>query len=154
MVAMKCMLGLLVILCLTGCSTRSSLEVDSFFMRDFSMPATEEPMVRMEKLRRLHGAITAAERNERLGHYYTMHWSDPAGAGKGEVELIFEYQQGATASLVKRQSQRFASTDSSGKAEFRVTGAAFTKGGRVLAWKATLKRGGREIASHHSYLWE
>lgn len=151
---MRCLLGLLVILCLPGCSSRSSLMVDSFFMRDFSMPATEEPMVRMEKLRRLHGAITAAERNERLGHYYTMHWSDPAGAGKGEVELIFEYQQGATASLVKRQSQRFASTDSSGKTEFRVTGADFTKGGRVLAWKATLKRGGREIASHHSYLWK
>ena len=154
MVAMRCILGLMVILCLTGCSTRSSLEVDSFFMRDFSMPAPEEPMVRMEKLRRLHGAITAAERNERLGHYYTMHWSDPAGAGKGEVELIFEYQQGATASLVKRQSQRFDSSSRNGKTEFRVTGADFSKGGRVLAWKATLKRGGREIASHHSYLWE
>jgi hypothetical protein len=147
--------GLLVILCLTGCSaTRSSLEVDSFFMRDFSTPETDEPMVRMEKLRRLHGALTAAERNDRLGHYYTMHWSDPAGAGKGEIEIVFEYQQGSTASQVKRQWQRFASSDRSGKAEFRVTGNDYLKGGRVLAWKATLKRGGREIASHHSYLWE
>jgi hypothetical protein len=146
--------GLLVILCLTGCSTRSSLEVDSFFMRDFSTPETDEPMVRMEKLRRLHGALTAAERNDRLGHYYTMHWSDPAGAGKGEIEILFEYQQGSTASQVKRQWQRFASSDRRGKAEFRVTGDQFLKGGRVLAWKATLKRGGREIESHHSYLWE
>jgi hypothetical protein len=146
--------GLLLILCLTGCSTRSSLEVDSFFMRDFSTPETDEPMVRMEKLRRLHGALTAAERNDRLGHYYTMHWSDPAGAGKGEIEIVFEYQQGSTASQVKRQWQRFASTDRRGKAEFRVTGNDYLKGGRVLAWKATLKRGGREIESHHSYLWE
>jgi hypothetical protein len=146
--------GLLVILCLTGCSTRSSLEVDSFFMRDFSTPETDEKMIRMEKLRRLHGALTAAERNDRLGHYYTMHWSDPAGAGKGEIEIVFEYQQGSTASQVKRQWQRFASSDRSGKAEFRVTGDDYLKGGRVLAWKATLKRGGREIASHHSYLWE
>lgn len=153
---MRCLTGLLVILCLTGCSTRSSLEVDSFFMRDFSTPETDEPMVRMEKLRRLHGALTAAERNDRLGHYYTMHWSDPAGAGKGkgEIEIVFEYQQGSTASQVKRQWQRFASSDRSGKAEFRVTGNDYLKGGRVLAWKATLKRGGREIASHHSYLWE
>lgn len=151
---MRCLTGLLVILCLTGCSTRSSLEVDSFFMRDFSAPETDEPMVRMEKLRRLHGALTAAERNDRLGHYYTMHWSDPAGAGKGEIEIVFEYQQGSTASQVKRQWQRFASSDRSGKAEFRVTGNDYLKGGRVLAWKATLKRGGREIASHHSYLWE
>lgn len=151
---MRCLTGLLLILCLTGCSTRSSLEVDSFFMRDFSTPETDEPMVRMEKLRRLHGALTAAERNDRLGHYYTMHWSDPAGAGKGEIEIVFEYQQGSTASQVKRQWQRFASTDRRGKAEFRVTGNDYLKGGRVLAWKATLKRGGREIESHHSYLWE
>ena len=151
---MRCLTGLLLIQCLTGCSTRSSLEVDSFFMRDFSTPETDEPMVRMEKLRRLHGALTAAERNDRLGHYYTMHWSDPAGAGKGEIEIVFEYQQGSTASQVKRQWQRFASTDRRGKAEFRVTGNDYLKGGRVLAWKATLKRGGREIESHHSYLWE
>ena len=151
---MRCLTGLLVILCLTGCSTRSSLEVDSFFMRDFSTPETNEPMVRMEKLRRLHGALTASERNDRLGHYYTMHWSDPAGAGKGEIEIVFEYQQGSTASQVKRQWQRFASSDRSGKAEFRVTGDDYLKGGRVLAWKATLKRGGREIAKRHSYLWE
>lgn len=151
---MRCLFGLLLTLCLTGCSTRSSLEVDSFFMRDFSTPETDEPMVRMEKLRRLHGALTAAERNDRLGHYYTMHWSDPAGAGKGEIEIVFEYQQGSTASQVKRQWQRFASSDRKGKAEFRVTGNDYLKGGRVLAWKATLKRGGREIESHHSYLWE
>jgi hypothetical protein len=130
--------------------------VDSFFMRDFSTPETDEKMIRMEKLRRLHGALTAAERNDRLGHYYTMHWSDPAGAGKGkgEIEIVFEYQQGSTASQVKRQWQRFASSDRSGKAEFRVTGDDYLKGGRVLAWKATLKRGGREIAKRHSYLWE
>ena len=151
---MRCLTGLLVILCLTGCSTRSSLEVDSFFMRDFSTPETDEKMIRMEKLRRLHGALTAAERNDRLGHYYTMHWSDPAGAGKGEIEIVFEYQQGSTASQVKQQWQRFASSDRRGKAEFRVTGNDYLKGGRVLAWKATLKRGGREIESHHSYLWE
>ena len=152
---MRCLTGLLVILCLIGCSaTRSSLEVDSFFMRDFSTPESDEPMVRMEKLRRLHGALTAAERNDRLGHYYTMHWSDPAGAGKGEIEIVFEYQQGSTASQIKRQWQHFASSDRRGKAEFRVTGNDYLKGGRVLAWKATLKRGGREIASHHSYLWE
>lgn len=151
---MKCLCGLLLILCLNACSTRSTLEVDSFFMRDFSTPETDEPMVRMEKLRRLHGALTAAERNDRLGHYYTIHWSDPSGAGKGEVEIVFEYQQGSTASQVKRQWQRFASTDRNGKAEFRVAGNDYLKGGRVLAWKATLKRANREIASHHSYLWE
>jgi hypothetical protein len=154
MAFMRCLYSLLLILCLGACSTRSSLKVDSFFMRDLSTPATDEPMVRMEKLRRLHGALTAEERNGRLGHYYTMHWSDPAGAGKGEVEIVFEYQQGTTASQIKRQWQRFSSSDSGGKAEFRVTGNDYLKGGRVLAWKATLKRADREIAKRHSYLWE
>lgn len=151
---MRHLQNLLLILCLSACGSRGSLEVDSFFMRDLSTPATDEPMVRMEKLRRLHGALTAAERNDRLGHYYTMHWSDPTGAGKGEIEIVFEYQQGSTASQIKRQWQRFAASERSGKAEFRIIGNDYLKGGRVLAWKAILKRGGREIASHHSYLWE
>ena len=33
------------------------------------------------------------------GQYYTLIWHDPAGAGQGEVEVVFQYQQGATASL-------------------------------------------------------
>ena len=48
-----------------------------------------------------------AERRERLGQYYTLIWNDPAGAGQGEVEVVFQYQQGATASLVKRMTKKF-----------------------------------------------
>ncbi len=111
-------------------------------------------MVKMEKERRLHGAVSMAERRNRLGQYYTLLWHDPAGAGQGEVELIFQYQQGATASRVKRMAQRFPATDSQGAVEFAVIGDDYFKGGKVLVWKATLQRGKREIATRQSYLWQ
>ena len=111
-------------------------------------------MVRMEKERRLRGAVSMAERRERLGQYYTLRWNDPAGAGQGAVTLTFEYQQGATASRVKKMVANFPSAEGSGTTEFAVIGEDYFTGGKVLAWKATLERGGRVIASRRSYLWQ
>ena len=111
-------------------------------------------MVRMEKERRLRGAVSMAERKERLGQYYTLLWDDPSGAGQGGVEVTFEYQQGATASLVKRLVKSFPASETNGIAEFAVIGENYFKGGKVLAWKATLQRGKRVIATRQSYLWQ
>jgi hypothetical protein len=130
------------------------LVVKQFKMLDYNIDASPDPMVRGEKQRRLFGAVTAAERRERLGAYYTILWSDPQAVGKGEIEIVFEYQQGATASKVKRLSQRFQPTESSGKVEFFIIGSDYFKNGRVLAWKTTLSRGGRVIATEKSHLWE
>lgn len=110
-------------------------------------------MVRMETLRRLHGAVTAVERRDRLGQYYTLIWNDPAGVGQGEVEVVFQYQQGASASQVKRMSKKFPASDASGTVEFAVIGDDYLTRGKVLTWKATVLRGGREVASKQSYLW-
>ena len=93
------------------------------------------------------------ERRGRLGQYYTLIWHHPEGAGQGEAEIVFQYQQGATASRVKRVVRSFPSTAAEGTAEFAVIGDDYFEGGRVLAWKATLSRGGRELASRQSYLW-
>ena len=109
-------------------------------------------MVKMESSRRLFGAVSTAERNGRLGQYYTMVWNDPAGAG--DVEVRLEYRQGATASLVKQMVRSFPASDTQGKAEFVVIGDDFLKGGRVLAWKATLRRGGNLVETQQSYLWD
>lgn len=129
------------------------LEVKQFHLRDEVLAPTEEPMIRMEKLRRLHGAVTAVERQGRLGQYFTLIWNDPAGLGRGDVEIIFQYQQGASASQVKRMSKRFPASDKTGTVEFAVIGDDYRRGGKVLTWKATLLRGGQEIASKQSYLW-
>ena len=111
-------------------------------------------MVRMEKERHLRGAVSMEERRERLGQYYTLLWNDPTGAGQGEVEIIFQYQQGATASKVKRMVATFPSSDTKGTTGFAVIGSDYFNNGKVLAWKATLQRGKRVIATQQSYLWQ
>jgi len=79
-------------------------------------------------------------------------WRDEAGGAP--VEVVFEYQQGATGSRIKRSVQKFAPDASSGKAEFNVTGDNYTKGGKVLGWKVSLVRGGQVLDSRKSYLWQ
>lgn len=111
-------------------------------------------MVRMEKERHLRGAVSMAERRGRLGQYYTLVWHDPEGVGQGSARLVFEYQQGASGSRVKRMVRDFSASDPEGVSEFAVIGDDYFDGGKVLAWKATLQRGKRVIATRQSYLWQ
>lgn len=147
--------SLLAMILLTACtSPREALVVKQFQLRDQNRNASDEPMVRMEKERRLRGAVSMAQRKDRLGQYYTLLWSDPAGVGQGKVTVLFQYQQGATASLVKRMVKSFPASEQTGTAEFAVIGEDYFKGGKVLAWKATLQRGNKELATRQSYLWQ
>lgn len=143
------------VLLLGACTgPRPPLVVKQFQLRDQAPAMAEEPLVKMEKLRRLHGAVSMAERREKLGQYYTLVWSHPEGKSLGPVELIFQYQQGASASRVKRMVRSFPAAETEGTAEFAVVGTDYFKGGKVLAWKATLERGGKVIAKRQSYLWQ
>lgn len=128
--------------------------VKQFQLRDQTTSRSDEPMVKMEKLRRLHGSVSMAERAQKLGQYYTLVWNDEEGVGQGDVELVFQYRQGASGSRIKRKVNIFPSGESEGKVEFSVTGDDYEKNGRVLAWKATLQRGKRVIATRQSYLWQ
>ncbi|MEI6673739.1 MAG: hypothetical protein WCO57_01040 [Verrucomicrobiota bacterium] len=146
---------LVLLLGLGACARQPQpLVVKQFKILDHKIDLDSDPMVRCEQQRRLHGAVSIAERNARLGVYYTLLWNDPAGAGAGDVELLFEYQQGATASLVKRLVKRFNSSESSGEVEFAIIGNDYIKNGRVLAWKTTLRRGNRILATRQSHLWQ
>ena len=152
---MKCILSFLAALFLAACAgTPDTLVVKQFQLRDQARNVGDEPMVRMEKARHLRGAVSMEERRQRLGQYYTLIWSDPKGAGQGDVEVVFQYQQGASASRVKRMSKRFSASAAEGIVEFAVIGDDYFKGGKVLAWKATVSRAGRELASQRSYLWQ
>jgi len=147
--------GLLVMMSLVACSgTPQTLVVKQFQVRDQVRNSDDNPMVRMEKERRLLGAVSMAERRQRLGQYYTLQWYDPAGVGRGAVRVTFLYQQGATGSLVKRMTKDFSADTAEGIAEFAVIGDNYFKGGKVLTWKATVSRGDRELASRQSYLWQ
>ena len=151
----KILSSLALLLCLGACAgPPETLVVKQYQVRDQAHKNSEEPMLHMEKARRLHGAVSMEERSQRLGQYYTLLWQDPAGAGQGPVELVFQYQQGATASLVKQMRKTFPATAAKGLAEFAIIGEDYTKGGKVLTWKATLRRNGRELASRRSYLWQ
>lgn len=153
---MKTLLPLALLITFLGSCAKQApiLEVKTFQLRDESRKSTNDPMVRMEKGRLLRGAVSMEERRQRLGQYYTLVWSDPNGAGTGDVEVVFEYQQGATASQVKRMTRTFQAADTHGTAEFSVIGDDYFKGGKVLAWKASVLRGGRELGSRQSYLWQ
>jgi hypothetical protein len=132
---------------------QEKLVVKQFVLRDQERETNDDPMVRMEKARRLHGAVSMTERRQRLGQYYTLVWNDPDGVGKGPVEAVFEYQQGATASRVKRMTKEFPASDASGIADFAIIGDDYFTNGKVLAWRASVRREGRELASRQSYLW-
>lgn len=124
-----------------------------FQLRDQDRENDAEPMVRMEKERRLRGAVSLEERRQRLGQYYTLLWQDEAGVGHGPVEVVFQYQQGASGSRVKRMTKEFPASASEGIADFAVIGDDYFTGGKVLAWRASVLRGGQELASRRSYLW-
>lgn len=144
---------LFAVLALAACSgPPSPLVVKQFQLRDQKHAEGDDAMVSMEKSRRLLGAVSMAERKERLGQYYTILWSDPAGPG--DVKIVFFYQQGATASKIKKMTKTFAASETQGVAEFSVIGENYFKGGKVLTWKAILMRGNREIAHRQSYLWQ
>lgn len=133
---------------------RQPLVVKQFQLRDQTTGISDEPLIKMEKDRCLHGAVSMAERREKLGQYYTLLWSDNSDAGDGMVELVFQYQQGASASRIKRMVKSFHATENKGTAEFAVIGSDYFKNGKVLAWKATLLRGKRVLATRQSYLWQ
>lgn len=124
--------------------------VKTYQLRDQEHDPDADPMARMEKHRRLLGAVSLEQRRERLGQYYTVLWND-AAAGT-PVTVTFEYQQGG--SRVKRMTRDFPADAVEGRAEFGVTGDDYFENGRVLAWRVTLERGGTEVASRHSYLWQ
>lgn len=147
--------SLLGVILLSACAgPPETLVVKQFQLRDQVTNSSDEPLVKMEKERRLHGAVSMAERRNKLGQYYALIWNDSAGAGQGEVEVIFQYQQGASASLVKRMVHGFPAVDAKGTAEFAIIGDDYFKNGKVLAWKATLLRGKRVIGTRQSYLWQ
>ena len=130
------------------------LAVKTYRLMDQERDNSADPMVKMEKARRLHGAVSMAERRQRLGQYYTVVWHDPAGVGAGPVEVCFEYRQGSSGGQSKRLRREFPASAGEGVAEFAVIGDDYFNNGKVLAWRASVRRAGRELAHRQSYLWD
>jgi hypothetical protein len=125
-----------------GCAkTTDPLVVKQQTVRDQGMEREDDPMLRHERIRRFHGAVSMEERRQKLGQYYTILWQADAGAKK---EVLFEYQQ----------AKSLDASASSGKEEFTVIGDNYFDNGRVMTWKVSLIVDGQTISSKQSYLWE
>lgn len=135
-----------------GCAkTTDPLVVKMHTIRDETMSVEDNPMVRHERIRRFHGAISMEERRQRLGQYYTVLWQAEAGV---EKEILFEYQQAKSGSKIKTMKRGLNPNADSGKVEFTVIGDDYFDNGRVLTWKISLIAGGETIATEQSYMWE
>ncbi len=139
-------------LLIIGCAkTTDPLIVKLQTVRDQGMDNEDDPMARHERVRRFHGAVSMEERAQKLGQYYTILWQAEAGVKK---EILFEYQQANSGSLVKTMKRQLDVNTASGKEEFSVIGDNYFDNGRVLTWRIRLIAGGKTIASEQSYLWE
>jgi len=145
---------MLVATLVASCGSPAPLKVQNQLVRDATRESWNlDPMIRNEKMRRLHGAVTNEELNERLGHYYTIRWNN-RDLSKGPATLTFEYQQAASASEIKTIHRDLPENATSGVVEIEITGEEYMLGGRVLAWRITLRRGGETVATRQSYLWQ
>lgn len=146
-----CGLGMLVLVSCAG--PRPTLEVKAFRLRDAgSQVGDSNEVVRAAKLKRLYGAVSLEEREQRLGDYYTVDWDGPAGQEAQSVRVVFEYRQAATGAKVLTKVEERPGT-ARGTVEFSVIGEAYEQGGRVLAWRIRLYRGGELVDTKRSYLW-
>lgn len=137
-----------------SCATTPPLAVKQFYLRDQKLGNVDDSMIRSEKLLRLYGAISIEQQRQKLGQYYTILWHDAAGVNQGPAEILFEYKQGKSASAIKHHASSFDSAATEGKTEFSVTGDNYFNNGKVIAWKAYLKRAGKVLHTEQSYLWE
>lgn len=138
---------------LSGCGSDPLLEVKPFHLRDLELVRElEQPLIRAEQQRRFFGAVSVAEREQRLGYYYTVRWRTPEVGER--VRVVFQFRQASTGSAVREMEQAFGAGEEFGTAEFRIIGPDYLEGGRVLAWKASLFQGDEILATRRSYLWE
>lgn len=141
-----------------GCSTKNqNLYVDKFTLRSIKIEDTDAAMVRGDQQKRLYGAVSIKEHQERLGQYYLLRWNllnqPKITSWDQKVQLVFRYRQASSGSEVKTVSKNYPAGTRNGKWEFRNIGQNYLKGGRLLSWRADLIYGGQIISSKESYLW-
>jgi hypothetical protein len=145
---------LMMLLCLVLASCASDpqgLTVKQYHLREDMFDQNVDLMARGEVQRLLHGAVTVEERRQKIGQYYQVIWNQP-GQASSSLEVVFEYLQAGSGSMVKRLVQRAPFHDRI-DASFSIVGNDYRQNGRVLAWKVTIKEGGKTLASKQSYMW-
>ena len=141
------------IFCLGACSsTPDMVDVREYHLKSTGRMSRDNPIIRAEQQKRLRGAVSYSEQQDRLGQYYSVDWSR-LSSGADPVRVEFHYQQAATGhkKLVKVYELKAGDTRSS--CEFIFNGEEYKKKGRVLCWRVEVHQGAEMLGSEQSYLW-
>lgn len=145
---------LLVSALISACATKEPepLRVRQFHMSSITPSSINSQMVRGEQQYRLRGEVTSAERQTKLGQYYTVHWENTVNA-PAPLRIIMDYQQAATGFKQLQMVSDLPVGERSGDIEFQVNGENYRRNGRVLSWRMRLMSGEQVIDEKRSYLW-
>ena len=123
----------------------------SVFSGASTNPGIAEMSLGFERSYRMHGAITAADRNQRYGNYFDFFWRTKRPAN---VTVRLEYRQEKLRSFLQAREVSYENAKGNTKTEFAIIGDDYLQDGRVTAWRCLLIENGRIVAENRSYLWE
>ena len=141
---------------LASCSfnDKEALAVRQFHLKSTQVSGDNAQMVRGEQQYRLRGALTRAQRRERLGQYYTIEWNTGSLVnGAQPTHIVMDYQQANSGSEKKRIQRQLQAGEYKGKTEFQIIGKNYHRYGRLLAWRVRLMSNSEVLAEKQSYLW-
>lgn len=147
------------VLCLVAaCSSspeRAGFESVKTYRLAEKMPLQDNSRSRMitfERDRRLHGAVTKADREKRFGHYYSFGWRSLKPGVPATLRL--DYRHASTGDKIWRLEQVIPRPHRKNISAFNIIGDAYKKHGRVVAWRCQLIQEGRVLDSTQSFLWK
>ena len=109
-----------------------------------------DPSLHFEGAYRMHGAVTALDQGQRLGHYFDFFWRAKRPA---TITVRLEYRQANLRALTQAREVTYPNARGSHRTEFAIIGDDFHTDGRVTAWRCLLIENGRIVAEDKSYLW-
>ena len=125
-------------------------KVKTFLQDPANYQITTDRMINFERKRAEFGAVTANERREREGNYYTFFWRASETA---DITVRFEYRQANLGPYVMAKESTYPNARGSYATRFQVTGAAYETEGAVTQWRALLIRDNRIVALTQSFQW-
>ena len=112
---------------------------------------TSDPMLNCERQRLNFKAVTAVDKDQRHGHYFTFFWR--VARPVEEVTVRLEYRQENLGSFVQAREVAYEHAKGSMKTKFEIVGDDFHEDGRITAWRALLIENHKIVGLTQSYLW-
>lgn len=148
---------LLVFMALGGCTTSNSgpvaiTKVNPYHLNEKTAASrSTDPMLEFRPERLLHGAVTAEERRDRFGFYFSIFWKTDT---RDPATVRLDFRQGNTGSRVFTREETVSSPKRSNVTKFRVIGDEYEANGKVTQWKVSVIEAGKVVAEYKSFLWK